>query len=211
MEVADAVPDTSLRALTGNSPILASVSKKFLGQLTAVVQEAVDLCGGGGGGVDPTAGSGESGLPKPAGPLCGVAGCPGYSKAKGWNCTHVITRQCNYELPPKAGGGACGIAHASFGKREWTCAQAKALTDVVSAPAARHSAFKLGYNDWLTKSGSADVAAVKALVAKYTYSRDAARSGRLGWASGQLNREALLRRAPRCSRPPDLQDLHRGP
>ena len=170
MEVADSSTDASMRTLTGNSPILASVVKKFLGQMNAVLKEAIDLCDGGGaesvagatGAVGGAAGGGAA-----AGPLCGVTGCPGYSKAKGWNCTHVFTRLCDYALPAKAGGGQCGLAHASFGTRKWSCAEAKALVEVVKGTATRNSAFKLSYDAWVLLGGN-DATAVKTLVAKYT-------------------------------------------
>ena len=172
METVDKVGDASLRALSGGTPILDSVAKSFLFNVASMVHEAAAACAAHVGGPSALAGpgfdsgdGGGGGVAKQLlGPLCGVMGCPGYSKSKGYLCPHVFTRKCDTVLSAKAGGGVCGLPHASFGTRAWTCVEAKALSDTVTA-GGQTAAFKTSFTGWVAAGGK-DAAAVKALAAK---------------------------------------------
>ena len=159
MDVAEEVEDVRLRAVSGGSPLLETVTKVFVGANDGLLRSALEQCGGGGGGGGGGAGGGGAAAGggvamDGVGSMCGQAGCPGYRSGK-YLCQHVFTKLCSFRLSAKAGGGQCGMAHASYGPRAWTCAQAKALSMVVAGgKGARGVAFKGSFDDYVAGGGA---------------------------------------------------------
>jgi hypothetical protein len=153
------VNDTAIRlAVATSQEVLVSAAKPAKshgdggggGAAAAAAAAAAHAAAGGGGAQPPPS-------PTRIINLCGKGGCS--YQHPNYVCTHVFVVPCQ----GKTAKGACGIAHARTGLRKWTCKEARAAGQVLSA-AEQQTAFQTSYVDFCKADATRGAAITAAIV-----------------------------------------------